>query len=39
MPVDAEDEWLVEAGFAGAIVKPIDTDTFPDLVRGFCSRA
>lgn len=39
MPVDPEDEWLVEAGFAGAIVKPIDIDTFPDLVRGFCSRA
>ena len=36
MPLDARDDWLVEAGFAGYIVKPIDVDTFPGLVRGFC---
>ena len=36
LPLDADDAWLVEAGFAGYIVKPIDIDTFPDLVRGFC---
>ncbi len=36
LPLDARDEWLVDAGFAGYIVKPIDTDAFPDLVRGFC---
>jgi CheY-like chemotaxis protein len=38
LPVDARDDWLVEAGFAGAIVKPIDTEAFPEIVRGFCAR-
>ena len=38
LPVDARNDWLVEAGFAGAIVKPIDTEAFPELVRGFCAR-
>jgi len=38
LPVDARDDWLLDAGFAGAIVKPIDTDAFPELVRGFCAR-
>ena len=33
MPVTS---WLSSAGFAGYIVKPIDIDAFPDLVRGFC---
>ena len=37
LPLDAHDEWLVDAGFAGYILKPIDTDAFPDLVRGFCA--
>ena len=36
LPLDAGDEWLADAGFAGYIVKPIDIDAFPDLVRGFC---
>ena len=36
LPLDDRDDWLVETGFAGSIVKPIDIDTFPDLVRGFC---
>jgi two-component system cell cycle response regulator DivK len=36
LPLGAGDEWLVDAGFAGYILKPIDTDAFPDLVRGFC---
>jgi two-component system cell cycle response regulator DivK len=35
-PLDAGDEWLADAGFAGCIVKPIDIDAFPGLVRGFC---
>ena len=39
LPLDARDDWLFEAGFAGYIVKPIDTDTFPDVVRRFCFRA
>ena len=34
--LDPGDGWLFEAGFAGAIAKPIDIDTFPGLVRGFC---
>jgi two-component system cell cycle response regulator DivK len=36
--LDARDDWLFDAGFAGYIVKPIDIDTFPDLVRRFCAR-
>jgi two-component system cell cycle response regulator DivK len=38
LPLDARDHWLFEAGFAGYIVKPIDTDDFPDVVRRFCAR-
>jgi two-component system cell cycle response regulator DivK len=38
LPLDARDDWLFDAGFAGYIVKPIDTDAFPDVVRGFCAR-
>jgi two-component system, cell cycle response regulator DivK len=36
LPLDLGDQWLTEAGFAGYIVKPIDIDAFPELVRGFC---
>ena len=36
LPLDARDDWLVAAGFAGYVVKPIDIDAFPDVVRGFC---
>jgi two-component system cell cycle response regulator DivK len=36
LPVDGRDDWLFDAGFAGYIVKPFDTDAFPDVVRGFC---
>jgi len=38
LPIDARDDWLLDAGFAGYIVKPIDTDEFPDVVRRFCTR-
>ena len=38
LPLDARDDWLFNAGFAGYIVKPIDTDAFPDVVRGYCAR-
>lgn len=34
----ARDDWLLDAGFAGFIVKPFDTDAFPDVVRGYCAR-
>jgi two-component system, cell cycle response regulator len=39
VPVDPRDGWLLEAGFAGVIAKPIDIDTFAELVRGFCARS
>jgi two-component system cell cycle response regulator DivK len=35
--LDARDDWLLNAGFAGYIVKPIDIDELPDVVRGFCT--
>ena len=38
LPLDARDDWLLDAGFAAFIVKPFDTDAFPDLVRRFCER-
>jgi CheY-like chemotaxis protein len=38
LPLDVRDDWLFEAGFAGYIVKPIDIDEFPDVVRGYCAR-
>jgi two-component system cell cycle response regulator DivK len=38
LPLDARDDWLFDAGFAGYVVKPIDTDEFPDVVRRFCAR-
>jgi len=31
-PVDARDTWLLEAGFAGYIAKPVDVDELPDMV-------
>ena len=36
LPLDADDDWLLDAGFAGYILKPIDVETFPDVVRRFC---
>jgi two-component system cell cycle response regulator DivK len=38
LPLVARDEWLFDAGFAGYIVKPIDIDEFPDVVRRYCAR-
>ena len=38
LSLDARDDWLLDAGFAGYIVKPIDIDEFPNVVRGFCTR-
>jgi two-component system, cell cycle response regulator DivK len=37
LPLDARDDWLFDAGFAGYIAKPIDTDALPEMVRGFCT--
>lgn len=36
--LDARDDWLSDAGFAGYVVKPFDIDEFPDVVRRFCAR-
>jgi two-component system, cell cycle response regulator DivK len=38
LPIDAREDWLFDAGFAGFIIKPIDIDAFPDVVRRFCAR-
>jgi two-component system, cell cycle response regulator DivK len=38
LPLGDGDGWLVQAGFAGSIRKPIDIDTLPDLVRRFATR-
>ena len=35
--LDGREDWLLDAGFAGCVVKPIDIDTFPGLVRRFCA--
>ncbi len=31
--------WLADAGFDGFITKPIDTDTFAELVHSYCTAA
>jgi two-component system cell cycle response regulator DivK len=38
LPLDARDDWLFDAGFVGYVLKPIDTDEFPEIVRRFCAR-
>ena len=35
--VDASDDWFLDAGFAGYVVKPIDIDEFPGMVRRYCA--
>jgi len=35
--LDAREDWLLDAGFSGYVVKPIDTDEFLDVVRRFCA--
>jgi two-component system cell cycle response regulator DivK len=36
LPLDARDDWLLDAGFAGYVLKPIDVVALPEMVRGFC---
>jgi CheY-like chemotaxis protein len=36
LPEVGNHDWLLEAGFAGFLSKPIDVGAFPDQVRGFC---
>ena len=38
MPLEGTSGWVVEAGFAGSIEKPIRTATFPDEVRRYCAK-
>jgi two-component system cell cycle response regulator DivK len=38
LPLGTREDWLFDAGFAGYVVKPIDIDSFPDLVGRFCAR-
>ena len=38
LPLDAREDWLFDAGFAGYVIKPIDIDGFPDVIRRFCAR-
>jgi two-component system, cell cycle response regulator DivK len=38
LPLDTREDWLFDAGFSGYVIKPIDIDTFPNVVRGFCGR-
>lgn len=35
LSLDAREGWLLDAGFAGYIAKPIDVEELPDLVRRF----
>jgi two-component system cell cycle response regulator DivK len=39
LPFEAEDEWLLAAGFAGYLEKPINVGEFPDQVSRYCTRA
>jgi two-component system cell cycle response regulator DivK len=39
LPLEAREDWLFDAGFAGYISKPIDIDALPGAVRRFCARA
>ena len=36
LPDPGDHDWLLEAGFAGFLSKPIDVAAFPDQVRRFC---
>ncbi len=38
LPLDARDDWMLGAGFAGSILKPLDIDELPDVVRRFSAR-
>jgi len=38
LPLGDGDEWLIAAGFAGSIAKPIDIETLPELVMQLAAR-
>jgi two-component system, cell cycle response regulator DivK len=37
-PLEGGDDWLLAAGFAGYVEKPISVRGFPDVVRSYCTR-
>ncbi|HET7743375.1 MAG TPA: response regulator [Gaiellaceae bacterium] len=37
--IEADADWLIGAGFAGFIAKPLHVHEFPALVRSYCVRA
>lgn len=39
LPLEGQEDWLREAGFAGALEKPISVRDFPDQVRRYCMPA
>jgi len=39
LPLDDREDWLADAGFAGFVAKPIDTDALPGLVRRYAAAA
>jgi two-component system cell cycle response regulator DivK len=36
LALDGDAPWLLDAGFAGSLEKPIDVQDFPDQVRRYC---
>jgi two-component system cell cycle response regulator DivK len=36
LPFEADATWYREGSFAGYLEKPIDIETFPEQVRGYC---
>ena len=37
VPLEGDGEWLLAAGFAGYLEKPISVREFPDQVRRYCT--
>ncbi len=38
LPLGGDGDWLLAAGFAGCLEKPISVGEFPQQVRGYCTR-
>ena len=39
LPIESNGDWVLAAGFAGYLEKPISVGEFPDQVRRYCARA
>ena len=37
--LDGDGDWLLAAGFAGYLEKPISVSEFPEQVRRYCARS